>query len=261
MTAPEFEKARKDTGVCVLSIGCIEKHFDHLPLGTDFLNGHAICCMAAEKEPAVVFPPYYFGQINEARCFPGTVALGPVLLMQLLSAVCGEISRNGFGKIIFYSAHGGNHDMLPFFCQTMLSDRNDYVVYVPGGPPVLWPEGRRKEWEAVRETPRHGHACECETSISLANHPELVKMDAVDGRTADPLGRLDHIPLGTVTGRWYADHPDHYAGDASAATAEKGVKLRQLEVDSLAEYIAAVKNDQVAPALLKEFYDRCDEIR
>ena len=33
--------------------------------------------LAAEREAAVVFPPFYFGQIYEARCFPGTLTLKP----------------------------------------------------------------------------------------------------------------------------------------------------------------------------------------
>ena len=77
LTATDFAAAARDTGVCILSIGVLEKHSEHLPLGTDFLNGHRVACMAAEKEPAVVFPPFYFGQIYEARCFPGTITLKP----------------------------------------------------------------------------------------------------------------------------------------------------------------------------------------
>ena len=59
----------------------------------------------------------------------------------------------------------------------------------------------------------------------------------------------------TFTGvRWYSDFPDHYAGDARSATKEKGSILRALLVDSLAEYIAAVKADQVVPHLEDEFF-------
>jgi len=228
LTAPDFAKAVVDCGrVCVMAVGCVEKHFDHLPLGTDFLNGHKICCMAARIEPAVVFPPYYFGQIHEARCFPGTVALGSTMTLELLRAVCEEIARNGFRKIIIYNAHGGNTAMLQYLLQCTLARRRDYAIYLPG----RLDEDRRKQWQAIVETPVHGHACECETSISLANHPDLVKMDAVGDRRTERLGRLKH--LGPV---------------------------RQLIVDSLAEYIAAVKNDRVARELLDEFYDRCDGI-
>jgi len=258
LTAPDFGRAVKDVGgVCVIAVGCVEKHFDHLPLGTDFLNGHKVCCLAAEQEPAVVFPPYYFGQIHEARPFPGTVALGPVLTLQLMLAVFDEIGRNGFTKIVIYNAHGGNTHMLNYACQSCMAERKPYAVYFPDR---IHPEERRKQWGEILETKVHGHACECETSISLANHPHLVKMDYIQGRKADPLGRYAHIPPGRITTRWYSDYPDHYAGDAGAATAEKGEKLRQLQVDSLADYIKAVKEDTVVPALLKEFYDRSEAV-
>src|SRR5512139_1925804 len=106
LTSTEFAGAARETGVCVIAIGVIEKHSEHLPLGTDFLNGHKIASLAAEKEAAVVFPPFYFGQIYEARCFPGTLALKPTLLLEVIGAVLDEIGRNGFKKIIMLNAHG-----------------------------------------------------------------------------------------------------------------------------------------------------------
>ena len=51
LTAGEFKKAMENTGVCIIAMGVLEKHGDHLPLGTDFLNGHKLACLAAEKEP------------------------------------------------------------------------------------------------------------------------------------------------------------------------------------------------------------------
>lgn len=255
LTAPDFAEAVKKTGVCVLAIGCLEKHFDHLPLGTDYLNGHKLCCLAAEKEPAVVFPPYYIGQIHEARCFPGTIAIDPVLTLQLLMNVCDEIGRNGFRKIVIYNAHGGNTALLGYLTQSIMAVRKNYTVF------VLRPQvADDQKWSKILETSVHGHACECETSISLANHPNLVKMEALCGRKADPLGRLDHLSDGEITGGWYANCPDHYCGDANAATAEKGEKLRSLVVDSIANYIRAVKNDETALELMREFYDRCGEV-
>jgi creatinine amidohydrolase len=55
---------------------------------------------------------------------------------------------------------------------------------------------------------------------------------------------------------WYADHPEHYAGDARTATAEKGRKLDELQAQGLARFIAKVKADQVMPALAAEFFER-----
>lgn len=260
LTAPDFAKATKETGVCVIAIGVIEKHGEHLPLGTDFLNGHKIACLAAEKEPAVVFPPFYFGQISEARCFPGTIATKPSLLLELTQAVFDEIGRNGFKKIVIYNAHGGNVH-LPFMTLSSLWEEKPYSLYFAGlHTEIITPE-RKKKWKETCETSEHGHACECETSISLINHPELVKMDDILEQPAQTLRRLKHLPANTYTGvSWYSDYPEHYAGDGRVATKQKGEILRQLIVDSLAEYIAAVKADEVVPNLQSEFFRRTEQV-
>jgi creatinine amidohydrolase len=259
LTAPDFAAAVYQTGVCILATGVLERHSEHLPLGTDFLNGHKLACLAAEKEPAVVFPPFYFGQIYEARCFPGALTLKPTLLIELIRGVLDEIARNGFKKIIISNAHGGNNALLPFLAQCTLWEEKPYALYLHTGE--LSAE-RQKQWQALLETPLHGHACECETSITLANHPELVKMDKVPVEPGDPYKRLrDLSPMNYSGISWYSDYPDHYAGDARTASAEKGRALRQISVDALAEFISAVKADQVVPVLNKEFFTRERQLR
>ncbi len=260
MTATEFASAARETGVCVIAMGVVEKHSEHLPLGTDFLNGHRIACLAAEKEAAVVFPPFYFGQIYEARCFPGTVTLKPALLLELIQGVLDEIGRNGFKKIIVYNAHGGNTALLTFLAQCSLWEEKPYSVYYYAEPGMLTAE-RETERASILETSNHAHACECETSISLANHPQLVKMEKLPPEPAEPLRRLEHLPSMFAGISWYADYPDHYAGDARPASAEKGRLLRNLQVDSLADFIAAVKADRVVPDLNREFFSRTSALR
>jgi len=120
MTSKELSEASKKVGVCVIAMGVLEKHSEHLALGTDYLVAHRVACLAAEKEPAVVFPPFYFGQIYEARCFPGALTIKPTLLMELIQAVFDEIGRNGFKKIIVQNGHGGNTYLLNFLAQSSL---------------------------------------------------------------------------------------------------------------------------------------------
>lgn len=120
LTAADFAAAVRDTGVCVVAMGVLEKHSEHLPLGTDYLVAHAIACRATEQEPAVVFPPFYFSQIYEARCFPGTVTLRPGLLIELIQGVFEEVGRNGFAKIVVFNGHGSNTHLLRFLAQCSL---------------------------------------------------------------------------------------------------------------------------------------------
>ena len=185
LTATDFANAVHETGVCILPLGVLEKHSEHLPLGTDYLIGHRVACLAAEREPAVVFPPFYFGQIYEARCFPGTFTVAPGLLLELLQSVLDEIGRNGFKKIILFNAHGGNTHFLRFLAQSQLWEQKPYTLYMP--TQWLSPEAE-KQWVAMRSTDYGGHACEEETSLVLGIHPELVKMDRVPEQPGAPPG-------------------------------------------------------------------------
>ena len=254
LTSPEFAQAVKETGVCIIATGVLERHSDHLPLGTDMLNGHQLACNAAEKEPAVVFPPFYFGQIYEARCFPGTITVEPKLLMELIEAVLDEIGRNGFKKIIILNAHGGNNHLVRFIAQCSLWKEKPYTLYVYTGEMKA---ERRQEWENLMETPFDWHAGETETSITMANFPELVKMERVPPvGEGNPLARMKDLSDNFSGISWYANFPEHYAGNAKPASIEKGQAFVKLEVDSLAEFIARVKKDTVTPALNKEFFER-----
>jgi creatinine amidohydrolase len=262
LTSADFENAARETGVCVMAMGVIEKHGEHLPLGTDMLNSYRLACLAAEKEPAVVYPPWYFGQIYEARCFPGTITIKPTLLLELIEGVLDEIGRNGFRKILLLNGHGGNDHLLAFLAQCTLWKPKPYSLYVTRiseASPLTPEEVKRRT--SLLETPYHAHACECETSVSLANHPHLVRLDRIPAAGGEPLKRLAHFTSAFEGIRWYANHPEHYAGDARPASVQKGLQIRQLLVDALARLIAQVKADAVVPRLEEEFFARVEAVK
>ena len=253
LTAAEFRQAVKDTGTCIVNMSVLEKHGDHLPLGTDLFLGHKLACLAAELEPAVVFPPYYFGKVFEATCYPGAVAIGPTLLVELAQAVFDEIGRNGFEKIILYNSHGGNWPLLQFLAQCDIASNTPYTLYLPQR--FVSPEWMA-EYQSITPIPEHEHAGLIETSLAMALFPELVQNDKIPAEDVRPLGRLAHLPDLFTGVNWFSDFPEHMAGDAGAATLQVGEKLKELHVKSLAAQIAAVKSDEVAPLLKDEFFQQ-----
>src|SRR5438105_13761869 len=133
LTAADFLRALEASATsCVLPFGIIEKHGPAGPLGTDLINVRYTTLLAAADEYAIVFPEYYVGQIFEAKHQPGTVAYSRRLQLDLLQETTDEMARNGCKKIIIVNGHGGNNSLLPFFAQTQLDTRHDYVVYVLG---------------------------------------------------------------------------------------------------------------------------------
>jgi creatinine amidohydrolase len=234
-------------------MGVIEKHGPHLPLGTDVMAVRALAVRAAQQEYAVVFPEYYFGQINCARHEPGCVSVRPELLNSLLQSVCDEIARNGFHKIVILNGHGGNTQWLHFFCQLQLSERRPYVVHL--AEPRMDEETRR-QLEKMRETDVGGHACEMETSGMLAVRPDLVQLDRAGDEDGSAQRRLKGVPDVFTGIWWYADFPHHYAGDGSPATAQKGELALNAAARALAKILRSVKRDTIVRKLQDDFHEK-----
>ncbi len=252
LTGPEFAKAVKQTGVCLMPMGVLEKHSDHLPVGQDMKVAHAFCRLAAEKEPAVVFPAWYLGQIYEARAFPGCVTIKPAMLLQFIEAMCDEIGRNGFKKIILVNGHGGNDSFLRYFCQSQLESRRDYAVYLFDPTYDAATEARLAK---LRKTALDGHAGEEETSVMLAHHPDLVRLDKAGAESGEDVKRLAGLKFAYTGIWWYASQPNHYRGDGSAGNQELGKALLEAETAVLIEMIRSVKKDTVTLELKKRFFD------
>jgi creatinine amidohydrolase len=256
LTSDELERAAEACdGLCLLPMGCLERHGPHLPLGTDQITADEISRRAAEAEPAVVFPSYYFGKIFTARHYPGTVAAGRNLLLDLLECTTEEIARNGFRRILIVNSHGGNTSMLHFFLRSLLDRERDYAVYATNIF-ELSPEARER-WEEMSGGGEGGHADEPETSVMLHLRPDLVRTESLagpeDGKDRDRQAHLEGLdnPLS-----WYASYPTHYAGDAGPAEADKGEFLVGTMVERLARQMRQVKSDEATPEMARKFYGR-----
>src|ERR1043165_3107450 len=101
ITASDWNNAlNKSNKTCILPIGILEKHGPHVPIGSDLIRVREYALRATGKKYAVVFPDYFYGQINEAKHQPGVFALPERVVWDLLENTCDEIARNGFNKII-----------------------------------------------------------------------------------------------------------------------------------------------------------------
>jgi creatinine amidohydrolase len=251
LTSGDFEQAvALSQGVCIIPMGVVEKHGQHLPLGTDVYTAREISLRAAGLEYAVVFPFYYAGQIFEAKHQPGTIAYSPQMLYDLLDETCKEISRNGFKKILFVNGHGGNNSFLQYFCQTQLADQKDYTVFLY--TPQMDKEVQDKI-NSLRSSKSGGHADEVESGVMMHIRPDLVKI----GRAADESGEdMDRLKVANGYNGiwWYGKYPNHYAGDARGATPQMGELSVNFRARQLSKLLKAVKQDTKALELQKQFF-------
>ena len=269
------EAIEKSGGLCVLPLGCLEKHGNHLPLGTDSLEGRTAVEMAAELEYAVVFPTgMWFGDVMGAHSRinpkdPGFIGLNPHTLLTVLEELCDEIARNGFRKILICNSHGGNKPLLSFFlrCQgykqknyatmwTMTSDKTQH------NPELLlaYYKEHRAEYPMLTDHDfdvlQHfidmggfggGHADFNETARIMGAYPELVDTTRYEVESGLSTHRADYLAdLGVdCKGAWGANYPNNFSGFSSeGCTKTLGEAHNLYSARRLANIFKVLKEDE-----------------
>ena len=255
LTAPDFrDGVQQAKGTCLLPFGILEKHSQHLPLGTDLLNVRYASLQAVSQEYAVVFPEYYFGQIFEAKHEPGTVAYSMDLQLHLLQETTDEMARNGCKKIIIVNGHGGNEHLLPFFAQAQLDKPHGYVVYVldgersrPGGPAK---KIHRRGLPRQRKTKRVKTPCGFASgSCAFGSREKRIRRGPGSAWTY----RRICIP---EFGGYARVSESFIRATAPVATKELGEWNMKGWVDSIVECIRAVKADDASLKIQNDFYEK-----
>jgi len=270
----EFDSAIKSSkGVCILPVGCLEKHGQHLPVGTDVIHITEIARLAAEKEPAVVFPSMYFGEKTGAGEFKGTVIFSPQLRLQILTETCSEIYRNGFNKILIYNGHGGNQSMISYFSRGVLYNAAPYSVFdyslgsdfatpkklLNGNYDYLTSDDRKILKAYVDEKKRFGHADFVETGWVYGVRPETVRLDKVFSESNASTHRFDEFSNHKINSpfTWMANYPSSYEGDMHEGMNERIARaMVEYSVDRLSEVISFLKNETISEEYKKEWSEK-----
>lgn len=273
----EFEGAiEKTEGVCVIPIGCLEMHGQHLPVCTDNVQAEHVARLAAELEEVCVFPTFRFGDVQDLIEWKGAIRLDPQLMMSLLENLCKEISRNGFKKILFVNYHGGNVQFLNNFMRATYHRKKDYVVMAIDGHagtsrskllkaidaqgveafPELLPEDvetiRRYEEEKLQD----GHGGLDETCALLTIRPDLVRLDRADAVSGVSTHEADDLIQAGMYGLplWKRNFPNSYAGEiAGGATERIGRCMMRIRAERLAKAYAAYKKSDIL-----EWNEKCN---
>lgn len=261
MTPKALAEARDATdGVCVIPLGCLERHGNHMPVGTDILCAMRILERASEIEPFVIFPFMPFGAIGGAKHLLGTIALSGELLQKLLLEIFDEVARNGFRKIVLANGHGGNSALVSYLeLQVIPEKKRGYVLYTlpKFGMFGMTDADRRYIRERFGTACCENHGAEVETSLTMACAPGTVRLGEECGEQTGKRGMTDNLKAADVRSEfwWFADYPGNYTETPDGANLAEGEWLLETFAQRAAVSIRAVKEDRSAPKLL-EYYNR-----
>ncbi len=101
LTRAELMSRAVAGATCLLPVGSLEQHGDHLPISTDSLLAEAICLRAAElsKTDAVVAPVLWTGFSPHHVRFGATVTLTQETMLALVREVT-ESLRSSFERVL-----------------------------------------------------------------------------------------------------------------------------------------------------------------
>jgi len=199
----DIQERLQITPFLVQSLGTIEWHSHHLPVGLDGIVGAGLAAEMADRLDAVLAPVSYIAVGGVP--FPYTLELGADVVEPLYLALLREYGRMGFRFVLLLTGHFG-------LAQTLTIKRAALRVMEESDLLVL----PLAEYDLTTDSGYTGdHAGTGETSLLWSLRPDLIRLDAVAADT----------PLEGVLG------PD----PRGQASAERGTALRAQIADRAAE--------------------------
>lgn len=225
--AMTWEEARGAArgAVAVLPVGAIEAHGPHLPLDTDVIIARAMARAGAERLAArglrpVLLPPLCYTSARFAQGFAGTLSLRPETVTATVVDIAAALAGQGFGLLALANAH-----LDPSHLGALASAVE--AARAEPGFAIAFPDLTTKPWTLrLGEEFRSGacHAGRFETSIVLAERPDLVREQVRAGLPPNPASLSRAIREGKTSFE-EAGGARAYFGWPADATAEEGRTL------------------------------------
>jgi creatinine amidohydrolase len=242
LTAPALKKAVHDKTVVIIPLGATEQHGPHLPVQVDWRLAYEVSLRAARvmhgRQRALVTPAIPFGMSEHHMSLGGTLTLNFATMAAVVGCVVKSAARHGFERIFVLNGHGGNIAAL----ETIITELTvELKLPLAGG--TYWHIAADSIAKILEHQDRVLHACEAETSMLQALHPETVL-------PLEPSFRTPLIPgLSAIEGvnpgvyRWQqlgTRSKIGLIGEAWAATPEKG----RLLLDAVSRDVADALSNQ-----------------
>ena len=259
MAYTDVQAHLKTNDTIIVTMGSLEKHGCHCPLGTDSYTACGVVERACKLTNTLYTPllpfgysPHHMGRLGEGT---GTITLSG----KTYRAVCSDIARSlifhGYNKILFVTHHGSNSKVIDEVLREIRYDTDCFVGW--------YKTPTERNFELLKdivdgpaeETPGW-HAGEIETSTAWAYMPEAMDMSlAKQDRTHAPSWMsknfTKHDGSGFVTfmgdeSMWVPMEHHEYSdtatiGNPLRATKEKGEKFFEVAGNGLAALIEEIK--------------------
>lgn len=218
----------------LLPIGATEQHGPHLATGMDFVLADVLCREVAARTQVPMLPLLPYGcSMGHSRRWPGTIALQPVTLINLVKEIGDWAFHSGVRRLFIVNSHVTNAAPLRCALEMLRAEHDELKVAVINSAHI---SARVREAHFADGDDWHANAAETALMMAVAPHIARPELNA----TADDPDR---------TGGLVFSHPvnrtslNGVTGTPSTATVEQGRQLFQWMVEDLAELVVRGKRE------------------
>jgi creatinine amidohydrolase len=161
----------------ILPVGATEQHGPHLGCGVDAVIAEELCNAVSEQTGVPMLPTLPYGcSIGHSRRWPGTLALQPVMMIELVKQIGDWAYDSGVRRLFIVNTHVGNAAPLRCALELLRAEHDGMMVAVMNTGAIS---------ERVRQfhfaDADDWHANDAETSLMLAIAPQLARPELCAG--------------------------------------------------------------------------------
>jgi creatinine amidohydrolase len=164
----------------IVPCGAVEQHGPHLPLCMDADHAEALAALVASRlGRTLVAPTVKVGCSSHHLDFPGTISFRPETLEAVCLDYCASLARHGFSRILLFSGHIGNFQVLRDMLPRLRGSVAEHVRIDAFVDSEAWLNTWRAAVSVAGGDPAAvgGHADIAETSLMMKLRPESVRAD------------------------------------------------------------------------------------
>ena len=219
---------RSGMDLCLLPVGATEQHGPHLGVGMDSFNATLLCEAVSRETGVPILPTLSYGcSLGHSRRWPGTIALSPQMLIDMVAEIFDWVHGAGFKRLILVNGHVGNAAPLRCALEIIRSRFDDAMVRLCNVAEIS-PRVRAEFFSDAEDW----HANAAETSLMMARAPELVRADLL--AEADDEDRTGDLVFTHPVNR---TSKNGVTGFPSLATAAKGEALFRMMTEDVVRLV------------------------
>ena len=197
----------------ILPVGATEQHGPHLGCGVDAVIAEKLSSAVAEKLNIPLLPTLAYGcSIGHSRRWPGTLALQPITMIELVKQIGDWAYHSGVRRLFIVNGHVGNASPLRCALEMLRAEHDDMMIALINSG-TLSARVRKAHFADAEDW----HANDAETSLMLAIAPSYARAEKIPA--ADDPDRTTDCVFAHPVNRTSANG---VTGSPSLATAEKG---------------------------------------